>query len=135
MSEPGFNAFGIVYLLVAVSVVLLVAGLVMRRRGALRSRGAAIGWAVLTVLPLVIAGLAFRGKHVAEDATGTEVVEPSGRPGLPADEQAEGAAAASDINNAALSSPRPNTLEPGDLTNSTTDVGGGAAVDKAPTGQ
>jgi hypothetical protein len=46
----------IIVLLTAASVILLVIGLALHRKGMLRSRGAALGWAILTVLPLFAGG-------------------------------------------------------------------------------
>jgi len=50
------SSIGIVVLLTAASIILLVIGLVLHRKRLLRSRAAAIGWAVLTILPLFVGG-------------------------------------------------------------------------------
>lgn len=67
---PGNQIFGVLIGLIALSVVLLVVGLLLHRRGALASRGAALGWAVLTILPLFGGGFLYATKHVVEQATG-----------------------------------------------------------------
>ena len=67
---PGNQIFGVLIALVALSVVLLVVGLLLHRRGSLASRGAALGWAILTVLPLFGGGFLYATKHVVEQATG-----------------------------------------------------------------
>jgi len=50
------SPIGIVVLLTVASAILLVIGLLLHRKGMLRSRGVAIVWAVLTVLPLFAGG-------------------------------------------------------------------------------
>ena len=52
------------------SLLIVAVGLAMRRRGQLRSPGAALIWAVLCITPLFGAGALFFTKHVAEEATG-----------------------------------------------------------------
>ena len=61
-----------ILLLVAACLVLLVIGLALHRRGSLRSRGAAIGWAILTIAPLFGAGLLLYGHHQIEMMQGTQ---------------------------------------------------------------
>ncbi|MFW2830862.1 hypothetical protein [Sphingomonas sp. ID0503] len=72
MNDAGFSPIGIVIALLALSVILLLLGFRLRRRGALASRGAALGWAVLTILPVFGAAALFFGKHQVERATGEE---------------------------------------------------------------
>ena len=62
--------FAILLALVVVSLILVGIGFALRRRGALRSRPAALGWAVLCIVPLFGAGLAMAVHHAVEDATG-----------------------------------------------------------------
>jgi hypothetical protein len=62
--------FGIMYGLVGLTLVLLIIGAVLHRRGLLTSRPAALGWAVLTILPLFGAGFAMMTKHQVEQAQG-----------------------------------------------------------------
>lgn len=57
-------------LAVAATVVLAAIGFALKRRGKLRARGPALGWAVLTVLPLFGAGAAMFLKHTADEVTG-----------------------------------------------------------------
>jgi hypothetical protein len=64
------TGMGIVLALVAASLILFVIGMVIRRRGGLRSRGAALGWAILTILPLFGSGFFLWTKHQVEQATG-----------------------------------------------------------------
>jgi hypothetical protein len=63
---------GLIVALVAVCLVLLVIGLMLRRRGMLRSRGAALAWAILTIAPLFGSGAILYGKHQIERANGQE---------------------------------------------------------------
>lgn len=56
--------------LVLLSLILLVVGLSMRRRGKLRTQGAALVWALLTIAPLFGAGAAFYIKHQVDLSTG-----------------------------------------------------------------
>jgi hypothetical protein len=62
----------LIWLLVAVaaSVVLAVVGLRLRKNGMLRTPVPALGWAVLTILPLFGAGFAMRAEHVEDEVTG-----------------------------------------------------------------
>ena len=69
-SGPGNPILIPVLLLIALSVAMLVVGLALRRRGHLRSRGAALGWALLTIGPLFGGGLVFYVKHQADLASG-----------------------------------------------------------------
>jgi uncharacterized membrane protein len=64
------SGLAVVYLLVAATVALFAIGLVLRRRGMLRTRGAALGWAILTILPLFGSGFYLMTKHQVEQATG-----------------------------------------------------------------
>ena len=52
----GASPIAIVLLLPADSVILLVIGLLLHRKGILHSRGAALAWAILTVLPVFAGG-------------------------------------------------------------------------------
>ena len=60
----------ILLLCVVASLALAAIGFAMRRRGKLATQGAAMGWAILTILPLFGAGAAMFGKHEVEHATG-----------------------------------------------------------------
>ena len=62
--------FAILFALVAFSVLLVVLGLVLRRRGKIASRRAALVWAVLSILPLFGAGAFMWIKHEVEMASG-----------------------------------------------------------------
>ena len=57
-------------LCIAASILLAIIGFVLRSRGKLRAQGPAVGWAVLTVLPLFGAGAAMFTKHEVEHAIG-----------------------------------------------------------------
>ncbi|HEU0043212.1 hypothetical protein [Sphingomonas sp.] len=57
-------------LAVAATVALAAIGFALKRRGKLRGRGAALGWAVLTVLPLFGSGAAMFVSHLADEASG-----------------------------------------------------------------
>ena len=67
---PGNPILQVLLLCVAASLILAIVGFVLRRRGMLRARGPALGWAILTVLPLFGAGFAMFTKHQVELATG-----------------------------------------------------------------
>lgn len=64
--------FAIIIALVALTVALVVTGFVLRGRGVLAGRNAALGWAVLCILPLFGAGFLFFAKHAVERATGED---------------------------------------------------------------
>jgi hypothetical protein len=66
--------FAILFACLAASLLLVVIGFVLRRRGSLASRNAALGWAILCLIPLFGAGAALMIKHQVELATG--VTEP-----------------------------------------------------------
>jgi hypothetical protein len=71
MGQGTANAgMGVVLALVAASIVLFAIGMVLRRRGALRSRSAGLGWAILTLLPLFGSGFFLWTKHQVEKTTG-----------------------------------------------------------------
>jgi hypothetical protein len=61
---------GVVPVLIVISVVLLIGGMALRRHGHLRSRGAALVWAILIVLPVFGSGLALYITHDVERARG-----------------------------------------------------------------
>ncbi len=67
---PGNQVFGVLLGLIVLTLVLVIVGFVLHRRGSLASRGAALGWAILTVLPLFGGGALYATKHVVEQATG-----------------------------------------------------------------
>jgi len=67
---PGNPILQVLLLCVAASLVLAAIGFLLRRRGMLRTRGPALGWAILTILPLFGAGFAMMTSHVVADATG-----------------------------------------------------------------
>lgn len=71
---PGNPILQVLLLCVLASLALAALGFWLRRRGKLATQGAALGWAVLTILPLFGAGFAMFTTHVAEEATG--VTEP-----------------------------------------------------------
>lgn len=82
METPGYNMpLSTIFALVILSLAILAGGMVLRGRGRLRSRGAVLGWVVLIVLPLFGAGALFRGAHVVEKATGSEIDRMSPRSG------------------------------------------------------
>ena len=64
------TGMGIVLALVAATILLFVIGMVLRRRGSLRSRGASLAWAILTLLPLFGSGFYLWTKHQLEKSTG-----------------------------------------------------------------
>lgn len=64
------TGLSVVLALVALTLILFVVGLVLRRRGMIRSRGAALGWAVLTILPLFGSGFLLWSKHQVEKVSG-----------------------------------------------------------------
>ena len=66
--------FAILLALVAASSALVVLGFVLRRRGMLASRGAALGWAVFTMVPIFGAGALMYARHTVDSVTG--VTEP-----------------------------------------------------------
>ena len=71
MGEGTANTgMGVVLALVAASLILFAVGMMLRRRGSLRSRGPALAWALLTVLPLFGSGLYLWTKHQVEKTTG-----------------------------------------------------------------
>jgi len=67
---PGNPILQVLLLCVAASVALAAIGFLLRRRGMLRTRGPALGWAVLTILPLFGAGFAMMTSHAVGEATG-----------------------------------------------------------------
>lgn len=87
MGEASGNAMmGIVLGCAALSIILFALGLWLRRRGALASRGALIGWIVLMLTPLFGGGLFMFTKHQVERATGETqagVNEPAGKAAQP----------------------------------------------------
>jgi len=67
---PGNPILQVLLLCVLGSVALAAIGFFLRSRGMLRTRGPALGWAILTILPLFGAGFAMMTSHVVADATG-----------------------------------------------------------------
>jgi len=61
---------GILLACVAGSVLLAALGMWLKKTGKLTSRGAALAWAILTIVPLFGAGFAMMTKHSVEIATG-----------------------------------------------------------------
>ena len=61
---------GILLACVAASIFLAALGIWLKRSGRLTSRGAALAWAILTILPLFGAGFAMMTRHSVEIATG-----------------------------------------------------------------
>lgn len=55
---------------VAASLVLVIIGFVLRRRGMLRTRVPALLWAILCILPLFGAGFVMFVGHTIDEATG-----------------------------------------------------------------
>lgn len=64
------TGMAVVLALVVASIVLFAIGMILRRRGVLRSRGAALGWAILTLLPLFGSGFFLLTKHQVDKTTG-----------------------------------------------------------------
>lgn len=62
--------FLFIIILVVLSLLLVVAGFAMRRRGKLATPRAALGWAVLCILPLFGALAALTTSHLVQQATG-----------------------------------------------------------------
>lgn len=80
------TGMGVVLALVAATVLLFAIGMVLRKRGMLRSRGAGLGWAILTLLPLFGSGFFLWTKHQVEKASGetregVNEVPPAQQPG------------------------------------------------------
>lgn len=67
---PGNPILGALVFWVAASLVLVIVGFVLRRRGMLRTRGPALAWAILCILPLFGAGFAMYAHHAVDEATG-----------------------------------------------------------------
>jgi hypothetical protein len=67
---PGNPILGVLLACVVASIVLAIIGFVLHGRGKLRARGPALGWAILTILPLFGAGFAMMTKHGVDEATG-----------------------------------------------------------------
>lgn len=69
---PGVSspAIGIMLAFVAASLLILVAGLVLRRQGRLVGRPAGLAWGALTLLPLFGLGLFTFTSHQVERAEG-----------------------------------------------------------------
>ncbi len=67
---PGNPIIGIVIFWIAVSLILVAIGFFLRKRGMLRTRGPALAWSILCILPLFGAGFAMFTHHVVEDVTG-----------------------------------------------------------------
>ncbi|MBB5711419.1 hypothetical protein [Sphingomonas xinjiangensis] len=64
------TGISVVLALVAATVLLFALGMALRKRGMLRSRGASLGWAILTLLPLFGSGFFLWSKHQVEKTTG-----------------------------------------------------------------
>lgn len=67
---PGNPILMVLVFWVAASLLLVVIGFVLRRRGLLRTRGPALAWAILCILPLFGAAFAMYTRHIVDDATG-----------------------------------------------------------------
>lgn len=67
---PGNPILQVLMLCVLASLILAALGFWLRSRGKLRTRGPALGWAILTILPLFGAGFAMMTEHQVEIATG-----------------------------------------------------------------
>ena len=67
---PGYGIFVPLFGAVALSALLAAIGFAMRKRGRLRTRGPALIWAILTVLPLFGAGAVMFTRHLADEVTG-----------------------------------------------------------------
>jgi peptidoglycan biosynthesis protein MviN/MurJ (putative lipid II flippase) len=67
---PGNPILQVLLLCVIASVALAAIGFWLRGRGMLRQPVPALGWAILTILPLFGAGFAMFAKHGVEQATG-----------------------------------------------------------------
>ena len=57
--------------LIALSLLLVIVGFAVRRRGGLATRGAALAWAVLCILPLFGTAFVFGAKQQVQEAEGT----------------------------------------------------------------
>ncbi|SFP99889.1 hypothetical protein [Sphingomonas rubra] len=66
----GNDILVLLLLCVGGSIVLAALGIWLHRQRKLTSRGAALVWAIVTVLPLFGAGFLMMSKHVVEQATG-----------------------------------------------------------------
>ena len=82
------TGMAVVYALVAATVILFVLGMILRKRGMLRTRGPALAWAILTILPLFGSGFYLWTKHQVEQASGETQ---SGVNEAPSPEQGNGA--------------------------------------------
>lgn len=67
---PGNPILQVLLVCVLASLVLAALGFWLRSRGKLSTKGPALGWAVLTILPLFGAGFIMATKHQVEIATG-----------------------------------------------------------------
>lgn len=67
---PGNPILQVLLVCVLASVVLAAIGFWLRSRGKLAAKGPALGWAILTILPLFGAGFIMATKHQVEIATG-----------------------------------------------------------------
>lgn len=67
---PGNPILQVLLVCVLASLALAALGFWLRSRGKLRDKGPALGWAILTILPLFGAGIVMMTKHQVEIATG-----------------------------------------------------------------
>ena len=67
---PGNPILQVLLVCVLASVALAAIGIWLHRSGKLSAKGPALGWAVLTILPLFGAGFIMMTKHQVEMATG-----------------------------------------------------------------
>jgi hypothetical protein len=57
------SPIGFVVALTLLSLVLLALGIWLHRKGSLRSRGASLVWAIVTIAPVFVGGWIFIGQH------------------------------------------------------------------------
>jgi hypothetical protein len=75
----GIGSIGMLVALVGLSLILLVIGLILRRRGHLQSRTAALAWIILVIIPVfVIAPILFLQ---SQSVTSLGPPEPGAAPG------------------------------------------------------
>jgi hypothetical protein len=74
----GNAPIGILVLLTALSLALLAIGLVLHRKGTLRSRGASLVWAIVTVLPVFAGGWLILSPHDTRPMPTSGMQQPSG---------------------------------------------------------
>lgn len=71
MGEGIYNppAIMVMLLFLSISLIVLIVGTLLRRRGRLRTRGAGLAWAVLVVTPAIAASAVYWAEAGTEVAT------------------------------------------------------------------